>query len=786
MRRLSAILCAAGLLATAAAAQNIIVPTACVLENARPDSVSDGPYLQNDPPTPWWNSAGIITNQALIADGEPIPASWPQHEYGYSVSRAPRVRDTAETVGGASGVAELTFDLGGVVEVEGIVLWNAGEGTDVQDSSDRGVQTAGISWSSNGVDFISSGETLSFAKGPQGEALIDADPQYLTASLPGVTHIRMAVTNFAGHTIIGFSEIRFLGTRPPDLYYVSGTPVDWNSASAWSDGNPATTDRHYVVTNGVVLNTPATTETFAGASLTLEPAQRLDVLVSNNDVITVGDLILNAAEVAADSSGSGEAQIDGQINVGSSSTFSGTTRDLRILSRVNGGGAASVELDAPAQTIYIDNAANSLSGTWVVSDGTAEFASGGAVGSASIIVSNGTLRIDSTWSGLTSGASLTVIDSSAVTVEFGANTWKVDSLMVGSSNLLTDSIYDAAALNALGSAVFAGTGVIQVGTPPVPPAPANSLVHHWKFDDGTGNIAIDSAGSNNALISGAIWTNDAARGTFLSFGGVNDSVDPSLFLPQWSTTNAETWAVWVNAGAGNVNDIILGNRLDGTTETTDGTRLFAKMTTVDTSNGRFVYNDGTPYQMNLSDGGRTETLPVGEWYHLAVVRDGADFTFYVNGTAYSSPSYTIPPVDMPTAAIPFFMGGEPGAPITEHFLGGLDDVVIYNYALAASNVVDVMNGIYDFGPVDLSNAITEYNFNPSGTSSLSFTGGVNSAYVIKSANSLTIGGYTTVTPSAVTTGSLAGDVITTDGTGSATAEFTETAPAQFYKVESAP
>lgn len=86
---------------------------------------------------------------------------------------------------------------------------------------------------------------------------------------------------------------------------------------------------------------------------------------------------------------------------------------------------------------------------------------------------------------------------------------------------------------------------------------------------------------------------------------------------------------------------------------------------------------------------------------------------------------------------------------------------------------------------DLSCGIVGYAFNPSGTSSLSFTGGVSATYVIKSTGDLS-GGFNTVAPSAVTVGSLDGDVITTDGSGAAAAEFTGSAAAQFYKVETAP
>ena len=51
-----------------------------------------------------------------------------------------------------------------------------------------------------------------------------------------------------------------------------------------------------------------------------------------------------------------------------------------------------------------------------------------------------------------------------------------------------------------------------------------NMVAHWTFDEGSGTIAYDSAGTNNGAVIGASWTagwiNDA-----LSFDGLNDYVN---------------------------------------------------------------------------------------------------------------------------------------------------------------------------------------------------------------------------------------------------------------------
>jgi hypothetical protein len=260
-----------------------------------------------------------------------------------------------------------------------------------------------------------------------------------------------------------------VNTVDPEAYYVSLTPTNWASAAAWSDGNPATNGVNYFVTNNVILNTPAITATFPGKSLDLVGAQRVDVMVTGIDVITINPLVLDSDTLAAGVVDAGEAKIDGTISVVSNSTFSGAadnSRDLRILSAVSG--STQLELSAPTKTIYIDNAGNTFSGTWVVSGGTGEFSSADAIGSASIEVqSSGTLRILGNWAGFDSGDSLTVADSATASVDLGANDWTVSSLTIGASSA-ADGTYTVSQLNALGDAVFSGTGTIQVGPPPVP------------------------------------------------------------------------------------------------------------------------------------------------------------------------------------------------------------------------------------------------------------------------------------------------------------------------------
>ena len=50
------------------------------------------------------------------------------------------------------------------------------------------------------------------------------------------------------------------------------------------------------------------------------------------------------------------------------------------------------------------------------------------------------------------------------------------------------------------------------------------LISHWKFDEGAGSIAYDSAGTNDGTIYGATWATGQFGGA-LSFDGTDDCVD---------------------------------------------------------------------------------------------------------------------------------------------------------------------------------------------------------------------------------------------------------------------
>lgn len=145
------------------------------------------------------------------------------------------------------------------------------------------------------------------------------------------------------------------------------------------------------------------------------------------------------------------------------------------------------------------------------------------------------------------------------------------------------------------------------------PELSDALSAYYKFDEGTGNKAYNSAGRNvydSTLINEVGWT-DGIRGKAASFDG---SDDYASFSPGSSTRC--TLSAWIKAGsqAGPefIGNILGGNGIDNyvSAVNTVGFRMY----------------DGTAWR----NGG---SLPEGSWIHIAFTFDGStrDLYMYKNG-----------------------------------------------------------------------------------------------------------------------------------------------------------
>ena len=232
-------------------------------------------------------------------------------------------------------------------------------------------------------------------------------------------------------------------------------------------------------------------------------------------------------------------------------------------------------------------------------------------------------------------------------------------------------------------------------------------VGHWKLDECQGATAYDSSGnSNNGTItigasgedtvgtcttSSTAWGSGATgkRNASLNFDGTDDYVSISASSLGLVGTGNFSVSSWVNAntlGAG-FNRRILAYSQD----TDNGYTLLHDLDI----GGRFAIE--VKKSGNIYTAGATSPITsTGTWYHLVGVFNGSANTadLYVNGVRYTGG--TTLGLSIPTTTNTLYIGTRD---TTAHWNGQIDDVRIYNYALTATQVKQVMNeGAVRFGP----------------------------------------------------------------------------------------
>jgi hypothetical protein len=199
-----------------------------------------------------------------------------------------------------------------------------------------------------------------------------------------------------------------------------------------------------------------------------------------------------------------------------------------------------------------------------------------------------------------------------------------------------------------------------------------TLVARYAFD---GNANDSSGNANHASVTGSPTFVAGKYGSAMDLSGTNQyAMLPAGFLA--SVTNF-TIALWVNwdGGAAWQRIFDFGN---GTTQylfltpgSGSGTLRFAITT-----------NGGGAEQIL-----ETSPLPVGQWRHVAITRNGNTARLYTNGEVAASGTVTIAPASFNPALN--FLGDSQYA-ADPLFNGRLDELFIYNYALSDTEITRLM------------------------------------------------------------------------------------------------
>jgi hypothetical protein len=194
---------------------------------------------------------------------------------------------------------------------------------------------------------------------------------------------------------------------------------------------------------------------------------------------------------------------------------------------------------------------------------------------------------------------------------------------------------------------------------------SEGLVAHWKFDDGSGGTATDSAGTNNGTLNGGpTWTAGRIDGA-LSFDGVDDYVVAAPVAALASETlTAQAW-IRTSEYAGIFNPILTQN-------TGDGYYFY-----VDSGRPVFYVKVGAIFKRAISP----EAINANQWYHVAGTNDGSNLKLYVNSQLKDSADST------------GFLGVSSNVHIGLasgfYYNGLIDDVRIYNRTVSEREFQDM-------------------------------------------------------------------------------------------------
>ena len=202
---------------------------------------------------------------------------------------------------------------------------------------------------------------------------------------------------------------------------------------------------------------------------------------------------------------------------------------------------------------------------------------------------------------------------------------------------------------------------------------ADAPVSHWRLGETSGTSAVDARGANNGTYrNGALLgqtsllsTDTASRAVRLDGGNDDVSVPDSASL---DLTSALTIEAWIKPdlvpAAGSWASVV--TKAESYSLQFNGPQL--ELT---------VIQNGTRRRLDAPSG----TIVAGRTYHVVATYDGANQRIYINGAEVASRAQT---GGATITSWPLTIGSWNGG--GENFRGTVDEVAVYNKALAASRV----------------------------------------------------------------------------------------------------
>ena len=222
------------------------------------------------------------------------------------------------------------------------------------------------------------------------------------------------------------------------------------------------------------------------------------------------------------------------------------------------------------------------------------------------------------------------------------------------------------------------------------------LILYFSFDEASGNTVTDgTGGGNDGLITGAdIATDESVHGGGSLLCDENgDSVTVESF-PALENYQDNSYLFWLNftvAGSGGW-DQIIAKKAPGSDRspgiwTCNRTTLHI----------HYRFNPGNAGSLCVGPEGEGDEFATGDWHHIAGVKEGTGFKFYIDGEV----------VDEQTVPESHVQGTEKlyiGQTNYNSAKFYLDELFVYDRALSADEVSDIMEGVLT--PVEPKNKLS--------------------------------------------------------------------------------
>jgi hypothetical protein len=193
-----------------------------------------------------------------------------------------------------------------------------------------------------------------------------------------------------------------------------------------------------------------------------------------------------------------------------------------------------------------------------------------------------------------------------------------------------------------------------------------SPLAYYKFNDGSGTVALDSSGNgfNGTLVNAPLWV-PGKFGTGLQFNGTTNYV--SVTSPALQIVGEVTYACWFNAAG-----------------------LIGESDIIDHGNFGYTFwysaaNAGISFIQQSATVAAFAPFPTANaWHHLVGTYRAGNFSIYLDGLL--SATYALVPAISYAGSPPLTIGAGI-APNSDGFFNGIiDEVRIYNVALSRAQV----------------------------------------------------------------------------------------------------